>query len=125
MPRRVKKHPERSSWLVLVLGRAELEHGLFGNVKIIDDHVEVHLLRNLLPGPVGWRIVLDLLEGDALPVVGANVDPIGSGLDLPVEHGAVESRRRIGIGAVDHETWEACDSHTGHRTHDSGRFTSG
>ena len=51
MPRRVEKYPEGGAWLVLVLGRAEFEHGRLGDVEIIDDHVEVHLLWYLLTRP--------------------------------------------------------------------------
>ena len=43
MPRRVEEHPEGGSGLVLVLGRAEIEHRcLGGGVQIVDGYVEMH-----------------------------------------------------------------------------------
>ena len=82
-----------------------------GLVEVVDDHVEVHLLRHLLAGPHRGAVVVDLLERQALAVVGADVDPVVLGLDLPVEQRAVERRQRVGVGTVEHDAREACDSH--------------
>jgi len=111
--RRIEKHPEGCAGLMLVLGRAEVEHRRLGGVEVIDDHVEVHLLRHLLSRPPGWGIPLHLLEGEALTVVRADVGPVGADLDLPVQHRAVERRESARIGTVDDDAWEACDSHAG------------
>ena len=46
------------------------------DVEVVDDHVEVHLLRHVLAGPAGARVVVDLLEREALAVVGADVGPV-------------------------------------------------
>jgi hypothetical protein len=35
VPRRVQEHPEGRAGLVLVLGRAELEHGRLGGVEVV------------------------------------------------------------------------------------------
>ena len=48
MPRRVEEHPEGRTGLVLVLGRAQIEHRRLGGGDVIDDHVEMRLLRHLL-----------------------------------------------------------------------------
>ena len=75
--RRIEEHPEGCAWLMLVLGRAEVEHRRLGSVEVVDDHVEMHLLRHLLSRP-SWRdIPLHLLEGDALTVVRADLSPAG------------------------------------------------
>ena len=75
MPRRVEKHPEGCTGLVLVLGRAELKHRRLGGVEIIDDHIEVHLLWYLLTRPARRGIGLNLLEGDALTVLRITGEP--------------------------------------------------
>ena len=53
MAGRVEEDPERRAGLVLVLGRAELEHRRLGGVEVVDHDVEVHLLRHVLAGPPG------------------------------------------------------------------------
>ncbi len=63
--------------------------------------------------------------GSAAESLHADVRPALGGLDLPIQHGAVERRERVRIRTIDHEAWEACDSHGGHRTRDYGRATSG
>ena len=85
----------------------------FGGVEVVDDHVEVHLLRHLLARPARRAVVLDRLEADALAVVGADLSPVGGDLDLPVQHRAVERRESAGVGTVDDDAGEACDSHAG------------
>src|SRR5579859_2651651 len=60
---RVEEDPEGLARLVLVLGRAEREHLRLGGVEVVDDHVEVHLLRHLLSRPLRRGIVRYLLEG--------------------------------------------------------------
>ena len=98
---------------MLVLGGAEIEHRRLSGIEVVDDDVEMHLLRRLLTRP-SWRgIALHLLEGDALTVVRADVSPVGGDLDLPVQHRAVKRRESAGIGTVDDDAGEACDSHSG------------
>ena len=48
VPRRVEEHPEGRTGLVLMLGRAQIEHRRLGGGDVIDDHVEMRLLRHLL-----------------------------------------------------------------------------
>ena len=62
----VEEDAERRARLVLVLGRAEREHGRLGRVEVVDHDVEVHLLRHVLARPPGRGEALDLLEADAL-----------------------------------------------------------
>lgn len=45
MTRRVQEHPEGGARLMRVFDRAELEHGPFGLVEIVNGDVDVHLLR--------------------------------------------------------------------------------
>jgi hypothetical protein len=77
MPCRVEEHPEGCTGLVLVLGRAEIEHRRLGGVEVVDDHVEMHLLRYLLSRPGRRDIAFHLLEGDALTVFRAGISPAG------------------------------------------------
>ncbi len=44
---RVEENAERGAGLVIVLDGAEPDHGGFGAIEVVDDHIEVHLL-----GPV-------------------------------------------------------------------------
>src|SRR5215831_2418841 len=111
VPRRVEEHPEGCTRLVLMLGRAEIEHRRLGGVEVIDDHVEMHLLGYLLSRPSRRGIALHLLEGDALTVLRADLSPVGGDLGLPVEHRAVEGREGARIGAVDDDAGEACYGH--------------
>ena len=75
--RRIEEHPEGCTGLVLVPGRAEIEHRRLSGIEVVDDHVEMHLLRHLLSRP-SWRdIPHHLLEGDALTVVRAHLSPAG------------------------------------------------
>src|SRR6185437_6949267 len=70
VPRRVEEHPEGRAGLILVLGRAEIEHRLLGDV-------EVHLLGHLLTRPARRGVGVDLLEIDALAGVGPDLGPAG------------------------------------------------
>src|SRR5580704_14045145 len=94
VPRRVEEHPEGGTGLVLVPGRAEAGHRRLGDVEVVDDDVEMHLLGYLLSRPPGRGIGLHLLEGDALAVLRADMRPAGGDFGLPVQHGAVEGRER-------------------------------
>lgn len=72
--RGVAEHPEGRLWLVIGLmiglGGAELEDRGFAVIEVVDDDVDVHLLRNVLPGPPGRRVGIDRLEREALRAMG-------------------------------------------------------
>jgi hypothetical protein len=57
--------------------RAEIEHGRLSGIQVVDDHVEVHLLGQLLCRPHRRSVLVHLLKGDALsrfqPVEAAQV----------------------------------------------------
>lgn len=60
---RVEENPKRGSRLVVMLGGAELEHLCLGLVEVIDDYVEVYLLRVNLVRPLRrcvWVMSADL-----------------------------------------------------------------
>jgi hypothetical protein len=113
VPRRVEEHPEGRTGLVLMLSRAKAEHRRLGGVEVVDDHVEMHLLGHLLGRPARRGVGLDLLEGDALTVIRADLSPVGGDVDFPIQHRAVERRESARIRTVDDDAWEACDSHAG------------
>ena len=94
-----------------MLRRTQRDDLEFRGVQIIDDHVQVHLLRVLLSRPDRRAVVRHLLERDALTVVGSNVDPVGLTLDLPAQQRRVEPRQSFGVGTVDDERGGASDSH--------------
>ena len=75
VPRRVEEYPEGRTGLVLMLGRAESEHCCLCGVEVIDDHVEMHLLRHLLSRPSRRGVGLHLLEGNALAVLRGTAAP--------------------------------------------------
>ncbi len=50
--------------------------------------------------------------------------PSGRDIDLPIQHRAVERGESAGVGAVDDDAWESCDSHAGHGSPNAGRSTS-
>src|ERR1051325_9068717 len=52
MARRVEEDPEGGAGLMLVLGRAELDHRGLRGVEVVDDHVQMSLLRHLLARPL-------------------------------------------------------------------------
>jgi len=58
MARRVEEHPEGGTGLVLVLGSAQSKHLRLGGVKVVDDHVDMHLLGYLLSRPCRRGVVL-------------------------------------------------------------------
>lgn len=111
MPGWIEKDPERRPGLVWVFGCAESQHGRFAGIQVVDDHVEVHLLRCILTGPIGSRESLDLLETDALAVFRPDLRPVVGSGDIPVEHLPVEAGEFGWIGTVDDKAGERCDSH--------------
>src|SRR3954454_9492328 len=111
VPGGIEEHPERRPGLVVVLGGAEGEDRGLGLVEVVDVHVEVHLLRDVLPRPLGSGVGVDLLEADAVAVVGADLGPVVVHLDRPVQQGAVEGGQGGGVGAVEDEGGVASDSH--------------
>src|SRR5215210_5164299 len=104
-------------------GRTEFEHGLFSRIEVIDHDVHVHLLGNVLAGPIRRTELLDALEANALVSGGVtNLTPPFVGAHLPVEQGAVELGEAGGVVAVEDEGGKACDSHARDRTRDSGQI---
>ena len=108
---RVEVHPKCRTGLVLVQGGAEFDDRCARNLEVIDYHIEMHVLGQVAGGPRGWRVGLDLLERDALAVVGADVDPVLLGFDRPVQHRGVERRERVWIRTVDDDAGKAGNGH--------------
>ena len=112
MAGRVEEDAERRARLVLRLRGAEAQHVLLAAVEVVDDHVEVHLLRSLLSRPLRRSVVVDRLEGDAVaPVSGPDLHPSVLGGDVPLEQPGIELRERIRVRAVDDESREPGDGH--------------
>jgi cytochrome c oxidase assembly protein subunit 15 len=93
---RVEEDPECGSWLVRVLDRAKLDHRRLGRVEIIDDHIDVHLLGNVLRRPGRRDVIRHLLEADAIAVIGPDLRPALGDLGLAA---AVVPEVRAGEGA--------------------------
>lgn len=91
----------------------EFDHGSLGDVEVIDDDIDVHLLRVGLPRPAGCVVVLNLLEADRGPGFGCDLCPgaIVIDSDLPVEEFSVELREFTGVGSIDDDDGLLCDSH--------------
>jgi hypothetical protein len=66
---------------VLVFGSSEGDDGGVGDVEVVDRHVNMHLLRLVLGGPVGRCVALDLLEPDRVAVIRADLSPVGLSLN--------------------------------------------
>lgn len=101
MPGRVEEDPEGLARLVLVLHGSEGKNGCFGIIEVIDHDVEVHLLRMLLGRPLGPLVVVDLLEAERLPVLGADLRPVLFDVNGPIEHRAAERGKDYRVGAVE------------------------
>src|SRR3954447_14719455 len=125
VPGRIEEHAEARARLVLVLRRAEFEHRGLRGVEVVDDDVDVHLLRHLLAGPARRRVVLDLLEPDRVAVVRLDLGPVRRDLDLPVQELAVEGGEGRRVRAVEDDRGKACDSHGEDSMGGCGRSASG
>ncbi len=113
MAGRVEEDPERLSGLFGGLARTDLDHGRLGGLEVLDDHVEVHLLRMILTRPTGRMVVLDLLDADRGPGIGGDLGPCAVFVDgdLPVEELSVELPEFGGVGSIEHDNGLLCDSH--------------
>jgi hypothetical protein len=112
VPGGVEEDAEGCPGLVLVLGGAKLEDGRLGGVQVVDVDVEVHLLGDVLAGPLRRVEALDPLEADAVAIVGADEAHVRLVLhDRPVEQGAVELREALGVGAVEDDDGDTSDRH--------------
>lgn len=115
---RVEEDAEGLPRLHLVLAGTEFEHGRLGGVEILDEHVEVQLLRMILTGPTRGVVVIDLLNAGRGPGIGDDLDRGGFrlvGLELPVEQSGVELAELHGVGGVDVMTRNShaeCDAST-------------
>ena len=121
---RVQEDPVGRPGLVRMFGRTEIDHCRLGDVEVVDDHVEVHLLGPLLGRPRRRRVTGHPMEGDALAVLCANRSPVGGDVDLPIQHRAVEPGERTRIGTVDNDEGQASDGHAGHAIDDCAQTAS-
>src|SRR5699024_11446943 len=110
---RVEEDPERLSGLFGGLARTDLDHGRLGGLEVLDDHVEVHLLRMILTRPTGRMVVLDLLDEDRGPGIRGDLGPCAVFVvgDLPVEELSVELPELGGVEGIEHDNGLLCDSH--------------
>src|SRR5579875_1843587 len=109
---RVEEDAERRARLVVGLGGPEIEDGRLPLVEVADHHVEVHLLRRLLPRPLRRPVALHRLERDAVAaVLRPDLAPPLVGGDLPAQQLAVEGGERPGVRAVHDERGVAGDGH--------------
>ena len=110
---RVEEHAKRLSRLFGGFARTDLEHGLLSNIEVVDDDVEVHLLRVGLTRLAGRVIVLDLLNAQRGPGIGGDFRP-GAVLldrDLPIEELPVELCEFGGVRSIEYDHRLLCDSH--------------
>ena len=111
----IEEDAEVLSRLFGCLARADVDHGRLGGVEVVDDDIEVHLLRMVLPGPAGSVVVLDLLDADRRPGIRCDLRPgaVLVDVDRPVEELSVELRELSGVGRIEHDNGLLCDSHDG------------
>lgn len=113
MTGRVEKDPEELTRLLGRLPSTDFEDRRLGSVEVINDDVDVHLLRVGLTGPAGSVVILDLLNADRRPRIGGDLGPgpvIVDG-DLPIEELSVEFRELARVGSIDHDNRLLCNSH--------------
>ena len=92
--------------------RAQLEYRPLPSIEIVNHDVDVHLLRNGLPWPLWWAVLLDALEADALVAGGvAHLAPPVVRARSPVEQGAVELCQAAWVVTVEYEGGETSDWH--------------
>lgn len=104
MTRWVEEHAKCGTWLVLRLGRPERQHRLLSSVEVVDHDVQVHLLRNVLAGPLRPSVLVDPLEADALVTCCvADLGPPVVGCHVPIEQCAVELGEATRIVAIEDE----------------------
>lgn len=114
MPGRVEENPESGTGLRVRFGGTQLDGDLFPFVQVLHHQVQVHLLWYRLARPFWCPVAVHLLKRNAVTsVVGSDFGPVSVDLHIPAEQGTVKGREGSGVRAVDDETWEACDSHTG------------
>ena len=122
----VEEHAERRPGLVLGQGCTEFEHCPFAGVKVVDHDIDVHLLRDVLAGPLRRTELCDALETDALVTRRvANLAPTLIRAHLPIEQSAIERGEATRVVAVEDEGGKACDCHGWHRRTVCGRIPSG
>ncbi len=93
--------------------RTKFDHCRLGDIEVVDEHIEVHLLGPLLSRPRRRRVTGHLMEGDALAILSADRSRVRGVVDLPIQHRAVEPGERTRIGTVDSEEGHASDGHAG------------
>src|SRR5829696_1642321 len=93
------------------LRRTQFHQCRLGAVQVVDDEVEVELLRNALVGPRRRPVVVDSLEADEEPVFAGESGEVVAGGVGALEPGRrlVEAGERCGILAVE------CDRYQPHR----------
>mgnify|MGYP002682911470 CR=1 FL=1 len=121
----VEEDAERRARLVVGRRRTDGQHGLLRSIEVLHHHVEVHLLRHVLAGPLRGAVAVHPLKADAL-VIGfaAHLTPAlvrGGG---PPQQQATELGEATRVAAVDDERGEACDGHAKDRTPSSGQVPS-
>ncbi len=115
---RVQEDPVRRAGLLRVFGRTEVDYCRLSSIEVVYNHIDVHLLGPLLARPRWWRVIIHLMEGDALAGVVASRCPVSGDLDLPIQHRAVEPGECTRIGTVDNDEGHASDRHVGHTIDD-------
>lgn len=110
MAGRIEEDSEVRAGLMIVLDGAESQHLGLRGIQVVDDQVEVHLLRSTLSWPVRRHEVVDSLERQAVGPI-ADVSPPIRGFQLPPQNTRVEGGELNGIRTVDDERGEPGDCH--------------
>ena len=92
--------------------RAEVDDARVGHVQVVDEHVDVRLLRSVPAGPGRWHVIGDLLEGQAAAPavrVGDRGPARVAVVALEAEDRLPEPRGPLWIGALEDEAEQASD----------------
>jgi len=113
--RRITKDPEPIFAHGLVdAGCAELTDSSFGFVDVVDEDVEVKLLRAAGVGESRWSVLRRVLEREPATIrIGRHHPRVVHDVDGATEHAGVERRQTPRILAVDHHRAKSSDHGTG------------
>lgn len=92
MTRRVQEDSVGRTGLLLVFGCTNIDYCRLGGIKVVNDYIEVHLLRPVLSGPLRRGVTSHPMKGDAPAVASTNRSPVSGYVNLPIQHRAVEPR---------------------------------
>lgn len=102
MPRRVEEYsPTIGGGLKIGLDRPAFDCSALGDIQIVDEQIEMHLLGHLIAGPVRRPVVFHPLDRQHHPRTSQYDYLIGFVPDLEIQQGSVELAEVLRIAAIE------------------------